>query len=138
MPSNPSIRVFASPDGVNQIEASKVSQNGYVVNAWFSQQQTKYLRIQITPNMPDTLGGTTYSFGITNLSASLIDYFLYSELVTKPVAFSPVSAQVRFKKPRICSISVKISVNSPGISRRPAALCDASDPLWPPSPNASD
>lgn len=69
MPSNPTIVVYGSADGVNLVQASQVSLNGYRVNAWFPSKNIRYLQIRITPAMPDTLGGSTYTFGITSVSA---------------------------------------------------------------------
>lgn len=97
MPSNPDIQVFGSADGLTLIPAKEVSLNGYRVNAWFPSDAIRYVRIQITPRMPDTLGGSTYTFGVTALSAFSVQYFPYSEVYTKPVVFSPVSDRVRFK-----------------------------------------
>lgn len=97
MPSNPDIQVFGSTDGITLIPAREVSVNGYRVNAWFSSKAIRYSRIQITPRMPDTLGGSTYTFGITALSAFSVQYFRYSEVFSKQVSFAPVSKTVRFK-----------------------------------------
>jgi hypothetical protein len=47
MPSDPGIRVFASSDGVTQVEASATSRSRYRVNAWFPAMPVKYLQIQI-------------------------------------------------------------------------------------------
>ena len=97
MPSAPTIQIYVSADGITETEATQVSQNGYVVNAWFPSQAVKYIRIELTPNMPDTLGGSTYSFGITNVAANLTEYVRYSEIVLKPITFNPVTSQVRFR-----------------------------------------
>jgi hypothetical protein len=59
LPSDPGIRVFASADGITQVEASSISRSGYRVNAWFSNMPVKYLQIQISPTHPDTIGGNT-------------------------------------------------------------------------------
>lgn len=97
LPSNPAIQVWGSEDGLKLLPASEVSVNGYRVNAWFPARSVKYVRISITPNMPDTIGGSTYTFGLTSLAAFSVDYRLYSEMVTRPVPFRPVSAKVRFQ-----------------------------------------
>jgi hypothetical protein len=57
LPSDPGIRVFASADGVDQVEATSVSRSGYRVNAWFPNTIVKYLKIEISPTHPDTIGG---------------------------------------------------------------------------------
>jgi hypothetical protein len=97
LPSAPKIEIWASADGVRLVPATQVSVNGYRVTAWFPSQSVKYLRIAITPNLPDTLGGTTFTFGLTSLSAFTVNYYLYSELVTRPVVFAPATRTVRFK-----------------------------------------
>jgi hypothetical protein len=97
LPSDPVIRVFASADGITQVEASSISRSGYRVNAWFSNMPVKYLQIQISPTHPDTIGGNTFTFGLTSFSAEAVDYALFSELVTKPVVFKPQTVQGRFR-----------------------------------------
>lgn len=97
MPSNPSIEVFGSADGVALVPARSVSLSGYRLNAWFAGQPLRYLQIRILPRMPDTLGGTTYTFGVTGVSAFASEYYLYSEVFSKTVQVAPVSPQVRFQ-----------------------------------------
>lgn len=97
LPSDPGIRVFASADGVDQVEASSVSRAGYRVNAWFPKMTAKYLKIEIAPTHPDTIGGSTFTFGLTSFNATVVEYHLYSEFVTKPVVFRPQTVQGRFQ-----------------------------------------
>lgn len=97
MPSSPTIEVFGSADGVVLTPAKEVSVNGYRVNAWFAAQAIRYIQIRITPRMPDTLGGSSYTFGLTAVSAFSTTYYRYSEVVTLPVAIAPVSPKVRFR-----------------------------------------
>lgn len=97
LPSDPGIRVFASADGITQVEASAISRSGYRVNAWFPNMAVKYLKIEISPTHPDTIGGNTFTFGLTSFSAEAVDYALFSELVTKPVVFKPQTVQGRFR-----------------------------------------
>jgi hypothetical protein len=94
MPSDPGIRVFASADGVTQVEASAISRSRYRVNAWFPAMAVKYLQIQIAPTHPDTIGGSAFTFGLTSFSAVAMDYWLFSELVTKPVVVGPMPVKV--------------------------------------------
>lgn len=49
----------------------------------------------ITPAQPDNLGGSTYTFGITDLSGASVDYNLVSDLCFAPIAFPVQSAQVQ-------------------------------------------
>jgi hypothetical protein len=51
--------------------------------------------VVITPAQPDNLGGTTYTFGITDLSGASVDYNLVSDLCFEPIPFPVQSAQVQ-------------------------------------------
>lgn len=97
LPSDPGIRVFASDNDITYTEASSVSRNGYRVNAWFPTRQVKFLRIEIAPTTPTTSAASTYTFGLTDFSATTMDFHLYSELNFRPVAIAPITAQVRFR-----------------------------------------
>ena len=96
MPSSPQIVVRTSPNDVTYTAAPQVSQNGYQVTAWFPSASVKFIRLEMTPSHPDTLNGNTYSFGITDFSASTVDFNLRSELVTLAVTLAPRSASFRF------------------------------------------
>lgn len=75
LPSDPGIQVFqvfASADGVTQVEASSISRSGYRVNAWFPNTPVKYLQLQISPTHPDTIVGNTFTFGLTDFSAEAV------------------------------------------------------------------
>lgn len=93
----PGIQVFVSSDGVVYIQAEQVAVDGYRVNAWFSTQGVKYIRIQITPAHPDNLGGTTFTFGLTDFYASAVEFHLVSDLVTSPIKAIPLSNQLQFQ-----------------------------------------
>jgi len=95
-PAAPTIRVFASLTGVTWVEAA-ISQNGSRVNAWFDKQPFRYLRVEISPSHADTIGGNTFTFGLSNLGVYVVNYQLYSEYVSKPVMIQPVTPQVRFR-----------------------------------------
>ena len=96
MPSSPQIVVRTSPNDVTYTDAPQVSQNGYQVTAWFPLASVKFIRLEMTPSVPDTLNGNTYSFGITDFSASAVEFNLQSELVTRVIALTPCSAALRF------------------------------------------
>lgn len=97
LPSDPAITVSASVNGLEQLAARSVSRNGYRVNAWLEPRSVRYLRIQIAPTHPDTIGGNTFTFGLTSVDCFSVDFHLYSELVTRHVAFEPVTEQLRFR-----------------------------------------
>ena len=85
LPSDPGIRVCASADGITQVEASAISRSGYRANAWFSNMPVKYLQIQISPTHPDTIGGNTFTFGLTSFSAEAVGE-LVVDLLTRGIA----------------------------------------------------
>lgn len=90
-PSNPAISIETSSDGIVYTPVLNTSQNGNRVNAWLPSISVKYLRVKVIPNHPDTIGGHTFTFGLTNFSAILVSFQLQSELVTKAVTVSPSS-----------------------------------------------
>ena len=96
-PSTSTIHIFGSQTGVSWTEALGVSQSGSRINAWFPNQPFLFLRVEIQPSQPDAIGGKTYTFGASNLNIYTVDYQLYSQFVSKPVAISPVTSQVRFR-----------------------------------------
>jgi hypothetical protein len=96
MPSSPQITVLTSANNVTYSVAPQVSQNGYQVTAWFPAASVKYIQLQITPALPDTLNGNTYSFGITDFSAAAVEFNLKSELVSGMINLLPTSASMRF------------------------------------------
>ena len=95
-PSNPNITVLVSANGVTFNEALGTSMSGYQVTAWLPAGEVKYLRIKITPNHPDTLGGSSYTFGLTSFNAFMVAFQLASEMTTLPVPMVPLSNAVTF------------------------------------------
>ena len=96
MPSSPQIVVRTSPDDVVYTQSPQVAQSGYQVTAWLPSTSVKFIRLEITPSHPDTLSGSTYSFGITDFAALAVTFNLASELVTRPVQVTPRGATMRF------------------------------------------
>lgn len=96
-PSNPAITVQASENGVVYTNALNVSRNGYRVNAWLPPGSVKFLRISITPNQPDSIGGSSYTFGVTNVNAESVEFHLRSDLVMRPITIQPRSLKLRFQ-----------------------------------------
>lgn len=96
-PSDPQITVQASDNGVRYTDALSVSRNGYRVNAWMPTKAVKFLRIGITPNQPDTVGGSSYTFGLTNFTAESVEFHLRSDLVVRPIKIQPRSLKLRFQ-----------------------------------------
>lgn len=96
-PSSPTIVASISNDGLTYTPANQVAINGYRVNVWLPSQETKYIRIQVTPTLPDTLGGNSFTFGITNFSAQATEYHLRSEFLSKVQTFVPKSQYLVFE-----------------------------------------
>jgi hypothetical protein len=95
-PSNPAITVQASENGVSYTDALNISRNGYRVNAWMPKNAVKFLRIAITPNQPDNIGGSSFTFGVTNFHAESVAFHLRSDLVMRPITIQPRSFKLRF------------------------------------------
>ncbi len=95
-PSTPNIIVTVSTDGITYTNASRVAINGYRVNVWLSTTEVRFIRVQITPALPDDLNGNTFTFGITEFSAQATKYQLRSDFMTKELQFVPDSEFVIF------------------------------------------
>ena len=74
----------------------------------------------ITPAQPDNLGGTTYTFGITDLSGASVDYNLVSDLCFEPIAFPVQSAQVQLVADTGSGLTYYLAIYD-GTSPTPAA-----------------
>lgn len=96
MPAGPTIEVAISPNGVSYTDAITINNNGYRWAAWFTPQEIQYVTISITPALPDTLGGTVFTFGLTDLHVFAVQYHLLSDVYTNQIEFTPQSANVEF------------------------------------------
>jgi hypothetical protein len=110
--SDPTISVSASQDGVVYTEARSVSRNGYRINAWLSPATVRYVRVAITPTHPDTLGGSTYTFGITDLYSRSTLFHLRSDLVFKPSVIRPETAALRLRADAVDGLSYYMSFDN--------------------------
>lgn len=113
-PSSPAIVVSSSGDGLTYTQATNVALNGYRINAWLPIQEVRFVRLQITPSHPDTLNGTTFTFGITNFSAQATQYHLRSEFVTKTLTFAPETEFVVFDAAADPNVQYYLSINAVG------------------------
>lgn len=113
-PSQPVINISISADGLTYADATQISMNGYRIIAWTPSQETKFVRMQITPTHPDDLNGDTYTFGITNFVASSSDYNLRSELVSRAITFIPKSLYALFDTQADPNIQYYLSLSQPG------------------------
>lgn len=90
-PSTPTILVSVSNDGIAYTPGTDVALSGYRINVWLTPQELRFIRIQITPALPDNLGGNTYTFGITDFDAEANEFHLLSDFFTKTLTFTPKS-----------------------------------------------
>lgn len=95
-PSNAVVQAFTSQNGINFTEALSITRNGYRLAAWFTSQEIKFIRITVTPALPDVLGGSVFTFGLTDLHAFSVQYHLRSDVYTNQIVFTPRSASVQF------------------------------------------
>jgi hypothetical protein len=106
MASSPSVAVSVSSNGLTWIPATAVSLSGYRLNVWLPDTPTKYIQMAITPSHPDNLGGSAYTFGITDLSGTSVSYNLVGDLFFMPVRVPVQAAQVQL-----------VDDQSPGLTR---------------------
>lgn len=114
VPSGSQIRVQASADGLEFKEAASVAISGYRVTAWLPQVEAKFLRINILPSHADGLGGTSFTFGITAINALSASFHLRSELLSRPILFSPRSRSVRLAAANEPGLAYYLSLVEPG------------------------
>jgi hypothetical protein len=95
MSSLPNITVSVSGNGLTWTPATTVALNGSRLNAWIPLVPTKYIQVVLTPTHPDNLGGSTYTFGITDLSGSSVDYNLVSDVFFNPLWVQSSSDRVQ-------------------------------------------
>jgi hypothetical protein len=94
--SNPVITITTSEDNVVYTPVNSYSLNGYNLIANLDSTQVKYINIAITPAVPDTLSGNTYTFGLISVETSLTNYEYSSEFVTLPINFCPTGQNVEY------------------------------------------
>ena len=113
-PSSPTIVVSVSGDGLVYTSATNVVISGSQITVWLESIETKYIRVQITPTLPDNLNGDSYTFGITGLYAQATTFQLRSDLVTKTISFIPNSATIVLDAPSDPNIQYYVAVTSAG------------------------
>lgn len=110
MPSSPQFVVSVSNDGITYTQATNVAASGYRINVWLTPQELRFIRMQVTPALPDNLGGDTYTFGITDFSAEATEFHLLSDFFTKTLTFNPKSQFVSLDAPPDTNIQYYLSV----------------------------
>lgn len=111
MPSDPTIKVQASTNGVSFVDAQQVSRNGYRLNAWLPPMEVKSIRLILTPSHPDELSGSVFTFGLTDFHASSMEFHLQSSLVSLPVTFVPETQNVKLDAPAVDGLTYFLSLS---------------------------
>ena len=94
MMSQPTITLEVSADGLVWVPA-QVEQNGYSLTGVIPPTVVRYVRLSMTPAQSDNIGSQTFTFGLTDFSASAVEFQLASEWVSLPVTFSPLGQNVQ-------------------------------------------
>jgi len=128
-PSSPNIVVSVSNDGITYTPATSVSIQGYVVTVYLTSMEMKYIRIQITPAMPDNLNGNTFTFGITNFTAQATTFQLRSDFLSKTLQFSPQGEFVIFDAMSDNRIQYYLSVYETGTIATPFVEVNPGDAI---------
>ncbi len=115
MSAAPSISVSTSANGLTWAPAKSISLNGDTLNVWLPNIPTLYIQIDITPAQPDNLGGSTYTFGITDLSGASVNYNLVSDLFFEAVPFPVTSAQVQLQGDDDPNLTYYLTLNAGGV-----------------------
>lgn len=128
-PSVPTIVAEVSKDGLVYSSATRISLNGYRVTIWLPSLEAKFIRISITPALPDNLNSSTFTFGLTNFSAQATDFNLRSEYMSKLLTFTPSSQFVVFDAPTDPSIKYFLSLYGQGNPQAPFVEVEPGDAL---------
>lgn len=117
--SAPQVQVSLTTDGITFTDATSISLTGYRVTAWFNNAAASKIRVKITPALPDSLYGTQYSFGFSDLSARATSFDLRSLIVSMPITFNPNSQQLQLSgvsDPNIAYFLSLSTTSTPGTS----------------------
>jgi hypothetical protein len=128
-PSIPTIVAEVSKDGIVYTSSTQISLNGYRVTIWLPSVEAKFIRISVTPTLPDNLNSSTFTFGLTNFSAQATDFHLRSEYMSKLLTFSPTSEFVVFDAPTDSSIKYFLSLYGQGTTQAPFVEVEPGDAL---------
>jgi hypothetical protein len=114
VPAKSTVVVSASPDGINYTAAVQTSMNGYRLTAWFSPMNMRYITLAVTPSAPDVLGGSSYTFGLTDFVGAETEFQLLSDLVTLPIAFRPVGTRLQLVAQHDPNLTFFLNFNNVG------------------------
>ena len=114
MSAAPNISVSTSPNGLIWNQATSISLNGDTLNVWLPNVPTLYVQVAITPAQADNLGGSTYTFGITDVSGASVNYNLVSDLFFAAIPFQVRSAQVKLQGDNDPNLTYYLTLNAGG------------------------
>lgn len=95
-PADPDIKAFVSTNGISYVEAKSVNKYGYRLAAIFDPQEVKYIRLQISPSLPDILGGSIYTFGLTDIHVLSAQFHRRSDFYSKTINMASESDKLKF------------------------------------------
>jgi hypothetical protein len=95
-PSQPDITVRVSADGTTFVPATAIRLEGYRISAEIPLTAVKYITLSILPSHADDIDGATFTFGITDVSASEVQFQLSSEMSSRPILINPSSSSFQF------------------------------------------
>jgi len=107
------IEVLGSLQGVRYEPVDRVIRSGYRVTCWIGKTRIRHLRIRIRPWQPDSPGGSSYTFGITDVRVLQSRYFLRSEFWSDWVVWTPNTPKVRFSAPSHDGLSYYLWIGDP-------------------------
>jgi len=123
MPAGPTVQPYISLNGINFAPAVSQTQNGYRLAAWFAPAETQYIRLAITPALPDVLGGDVFTFGLTDFHAFSVQYHLQSDVYTNQIQMTPRTAFVEFETETVPGITYFLSLGgNPALEVFPGAI----------------
>lgn len=118
-PGTPTVTVATSSDGVTYVQADNVAVNGYQITVFLPSIEVKFIQVQVTPSHPDNLNGSSFTFGITDLSAAATTYQLRSDFLTKTLQFNPKTEFVVLTAPSDPNILYYLSIWPQGNPQAP-------------------
>ena len=123
MPAGPDVQPYISLNGINFAPAVTLTQNGYRLAAWFAPAETQYIRLAITPALPDVLGGDVFTFGLTDFHAFSVQYHLQSDVYTNQIQLTPQSAFLEFDTDTVSGVTYFLSLGgNPALEVFPGAI----------------
>jgi hypothetical protein len=123
MPAGPNVVASISVNGITYTPAVNLTQNGYRWAAWFTPAEIQYIRIAIIPALPDSLGGSVFTFGLTDFHAFSVQYHLQADVYTNQLMMTPRTASVQFVTETVPGITYFLSLGgNPAIEVFPGTV----------------